>query len=139
MKLSWSLFTKNIRPHAQLRLKLQQKVSKLEKHLEDYPPDAVHLKVNLERHPKKYWFTASVALKLPDRTLRCAKFSDDPVPAFEQGIRALIRELSEAQGGKRRQKTARGKEEPKVSMTAAIAVSALRTQTGPTLPTNPPQ
>jgi ribosome-associated translation inhibitor RaiA len=141
MKLSWSLFTKNIRPHSQLRLKLQQKVSKLEKYLEEYPPDEVHLKVNLERHPKKYWFTASLALKLPNRTIRCAKFSDDPLPAFEQGVRALVRDLSESQTPRARRKEGRGKdkEEPKLSMTAAIAVTALRTQTPPTLPSSPSQ
>ena len=92
--INWSLFTKNIRPHAQLRLKLQQKVNKLEKHLEKFPSDAISLKVTLERHPKKYWFTASLTLRLPSGNLRASKFGDDPLPAFDQAVRALMRELA---------------------------------------------
>lgn len=94
MTLSWSLFTKNMRPHAQLRSKLHQKISRLEKHLEHFHADAVHMKVNLERYPKKYWFSASITLKLPVGTLRATKFSEDPMTAFEQSVRALRRELA---------------------------------------------
>jgi t-SNARE complex subunit (syntaxin) len=37
-----------MRPHAQLQSKLEQKIAKLETHLEHFPSDAVHLQVN---HP----------------------------------------------------------------------------------------
>lgn len=94
MTLKWLLFTKNMRPHGQLRQKLQQKVWKLEKHLEHFPQDAVLLQVNLEKHPKRVWFGAGLTLRLPTGSLRAEKFSADPVPAFDQAIKGLLRELA---------------------------------------------
>ena len=36
MKLKWNLVTKGMRPHAQLQSKLEEKVAKLETHLEHF-------------------------------------------------------------------------------------------------------
>jgi len=94
MTLRWSLVTKGLRPHGQLKQKLQQKVRKLEKHLEHFPPDAVHLQVNLEKHPRKPIFEAGLTLRLPSNMLRAAKPGPDPVPAFDQAIKALLREIA---------------------------------------------
>src|SRR5256885_15686337 len=94
MILKWSLVTKRMRPHGQLQKKLQQKITKLETHLEHFPPDAVHLQVNLERHPKRDWFSAALTLHLPSNILRAEKFAIDPVPAFDQAVKALLRELA---------------------------------------------
>ena len=94
MKLKWNLVTKGIRPHGQLETKLQQKVNKLETHLEHFPPDAVQLQVNLERQPKKVWFVAALTLRLPSNILRSEKGAPDPVPAFDQAIKALLREIT---------------------------------------------
>jgi ribosome-associated translation inhibitor RaiA len=94
MELKWSLFTKDIRPHPQLRVKLQQKVHKIEEHLESFPPEALHLKVSLEKHQKKKWFRVALALKLPSEVIRIQKFGDDPIPIFDQAVKSLLRELS---------------------------------------------
>ena len=48
MTLKWNLVTKGMRLHAQMQSKLEQKIAKLETHLEHFPSDAVHLQVN---HP----------------------------------------------------------------------------------------
>jgi len=40
MTLKWTLVTKRMRPHGQLQKKLQEKISKLETHLEHFPSDA---------------------------------------------------------------------------------------------------
>jgi ribosome-associated translation inhibitor RaiA len=94
MTLKWSLVTKGMRPHGQLQMKLQQKVNKLETHLEHFPQDAVHLQVNFQRHPRKVWFTAALTLRLPSNILRAEKSGADPVPAFDQAVKALLREVA---------------------------------------------
>ncbi len=94
MTLKWSLVTKHIRPRGQLHDKLEQKINKLEAHLEHFPQDAVHLQVNLARHPKKLQFTAALTLRLPSNILRAEKTGDDPVPAFDQAVKALLREVA---------------------------------------------
>ncbi|HWI58810.1 MAG TPA: HPF/RaiA family ribosome-associated protein [Bacillota bacterium] len=83
-----------MRPHGQLRKKLQQKINKLEAHLEHFPSDAVHLQVNLQRHPRKPLFVAGLTLSLPSNQLRAEKLGPDPVPAFDQAIKALLREIA---------------------------------------------
>lgn len=94
MTLQWSLVTKSMRPHGQLQGKLQQKITKLQAHLEHFPSDAVHLQVSLQRHPRKTWFVATLTLRLPSNILHVQKAGADPVPAFDQAIKALLRELA---------------------------------------------
>ena len=113
MTLKWSLITKGIRPHAQLQAKLEQKIAKLETHLEHFPPDAVHLQVNLERHPKRAWFATALTLRLPSNILQSEKTGPDPVTAFDQAVKALLREVAGLKSSLRRendwQKVARRK------------------------------
>ena len=94
MKLKWSLKAKGMQPHGQLRQKLAQKVEKLESHLEHFPADAVFLEVHLEKHPRKSLFTAGLTLRLPSNQLRAEKSGPDPVPAYDQAVKALLRELA---------------------------------------------
>ena len=104
MKLNWTLLTKRMRPHAQLRNKLQDKIEKLEKHIEHFPTDAVHLQVALERHPKKLSFDAALTLWLPSNVLRAEKSGPDPIPAFDQAIKTLLREVAVLKSDLRREK-----------------------------------
>jgi ribosome-associated translation inhibitor RaiA len=94
MTLKWSLTTKGMRPHGQLQNKLQDKVAKLESHLEHFPPDAVHLQVSLERHPRKPLFAAALTLRLPSNTLQSEKTDSDPVPALDKAVKAMLREVA---------------------------------------------
>ncbi len=103
MILKWSLTAKGFRPHDQLRKKLEQKIPKLESHLEHFPPDAVFLEVHLERHPRKTLFGAGLTLRLPSHLLRAEKSAADPVPAFDQAIKALLREIAAFKSGLRRE------------------------------------
>ena len=102
MTLNWSLACKHMRPHAQLRERLQLKVRKLEKHLSHFPSDAVHLQVNLLRDPKKTWFTAALTLCLPTGAMNAQKSAEDPVPAFDHAVKALLREISSLKSSLRR-------------------------------------
>ena len=94
MTLEWNLVTKGMRPHTQLQSKLEQKIAKLETHLEHFRSDAVHLQVNLERHPKRVWFDAALTLRLPSNTLQSKKSGPDPLPVFDQAMKALLREVA---------------------------------------------
>lgn len=94
MNLNWNLITKGMRAHVQLKNKLADKIKKLEIHLEHFPPDATHLQVNLEKNPKRELFVAGLTLRLPSNILRAEKSSDDPVPALDQAIKALLREIA---------------------------------------------
>ncbi len=104
MTLKWALFTRHMHPHGQLRQKLQQKIRKLETHLTHFPADAVHLQVNIERHPRKPLFGAGLTLRLPSNQLRAEKFGPDPIPAFDQAVRTLLRELAVLKSSLRREK-----------------------------------
>ncbi len=101
MTLKWSLATKGMRPHDQLRQKLAKKVKKLEAHLEHFPADAVFLEVHLERHPRKTLFEAGLTLRLPSNVLRAEKSAVDPIPAFDQAVKALLREVAGLKSGLR--------------------------------------
>src|SRR5205085_9865053 len=76
--LPWNLVTKNLHGHELLRKKLHQKITKLEKHLEHFPPDTVHLQIVLERHPKKPLHSAALNLRVPSNILHSEKSSADP-------------------------------------------------------------
>ena len=103
MTLKWNLVTKGMRPHAQLQTKLEQKIAKLETHLEHFPSDAVHLQVNLERHPKRVWFATALTLRLPSNILQSKKSGPDPLPVFDQAIKALLREVAVLKSALRRE------------------------------------
>jgi ribosome-associated translation inhibitor RaiA len=103
MTLKWNLVTKGMRPHAQLQTKLEQKIAKLEAHLEHFPSDAVHLQVSLERHPKRAWFATALTLRLPSNILESKKSGPDPVPALDRAIKALLREVAGLKSALRRE------------------------------------
>ncbi len=103
MTLNWNLVTKHIRPHGQLQQKLQEKVQKMETHLEHFPADAVNLQVNLSRHPKKDSFTASLTLRLPSNILHAEKTGPDPIPAFDSAFKTMLREVAVLKSALRRE------------------------------------
>ena len=103
MTLNWNLVTKGMRPHAQLLTKLEQKIAKLETHLEHFPSDAVHLQVNLERNSKRAWFVTGLTLRLPSNILESRKTGPDPVTAFDLAVKALLREVGVLKSALRRE------------------------------------
>ena len=50
---TWILVSKNLHPHEQLQQKFRQKLGKLEKYLQSFPPDTVHLQIKLEKRFSK--------------------------------------------------------------------------------------
>jgi ribosome-associated translation inhibitor RaiA len=86
-----------------LQSKLEEKIAKLETHLEHFPADAVHLQVNLERHPKRAWFATALTLRLPSNVLESKKSGADPLPVFDRAVKALLRELAVLKSALRRE------------------------------------
>jgi ribosome-associated translation inhibitor RaiA len=52
------------------------------------------LQVNLEKSTKRNWFLAALTLRLPSNILRAQKSNADPIPALDQAIKALLREIA---------------------------------------------
>ena len=92
-ELPWNLVTKNLHGHQMLRKKLREKIFKLEKHLNHFPADTVHLHIALERHPRKVLHTAALTLRVPSNILHSKKSASDVIKAFDDAVKALLREL----------------------------------------------
>lgn len=101
--LPWNLVTKNLHGHELLRKKLHQKITKLEKHLKHFPAHTVHLHIALERNPKKECHTAALTLRVPSNILRGEKSAPDVIKAFDDALKALLRELESLKAEWRRE------------------------------------
>src|SRR5690349_6338650 len=123
MTLKWILVTKRMRPQDQLRNKLRQKIGKLEEHLEHFPTDAAQLQVSLEHYPKKLLFEAGLTLRLPSNILRAKKSGPDPIPAFDQAIKALLREIAVLKSDLRRESRWQESKQPRLPAAYASGLS----------------
>ena len=101
--LSWNLATKDLHGHELLRKKLEEKIKKLEKHLRHYPAGSLHLQIVLERHPRKPLFVAKLTLHVPSNILRSEKSAWDVIKAFDDAVKALLRELASLKADLRRE------------------------------------
>ena len=135
MTLSWNVVAKNIHPHDQLQQRLREKVSKLERFLQHFPPDAVHLQVGLTRQARNGRFVVALTLRVPSNILRSEKTAVDPIPALDQAVKALLRELGSLKSTLRHEaqwkRRSRGQEQP--------ASKRLRFADTPLLPGQGPQ
>ena len=102
-ELPWNLVTKNLHGHELLRKKLREKIFKLEKHLTHFPADTVHLHIALERHPRKAFHTAALTLRVPSNILHSRKSASDVIKAFDDAVKALLRELASLKSELRRE------------------------------------
>ena len=103
--LPWNLVTKNLQVDGLLRKKLRQKITKLEKHLKHFPPDAVQLLVVLERHPKKPLHAAALTLRVPSNILHSEKSAPDVIKAFDDAVKVLLREVESLKSDLRAEKS----------------------------------
>ena len=101
--LSWNLATKDLHGHELLRNKLEEKIKKLEKHLQHYPAGSLHLQIVLERHPRKPLFVVKLTLHVPSNILRSEKSAWDVIKAFDDAVKVLLRELASLKADLRRE------------------------------------
>jgi RNA polymerase sigma factor (sigma-70 family) len=123
---TWNLVTKGVPESELVRRKLGRYLSKLGRHLRHFPPDAVHLHVALERHPKTHRCTAALTLRVPSNILRSEKSANDVVQALDRAMAALLREteslkaeLRREQAWKRKRRRAALREGPSVGFAPA--------------------
>src|ERR1700730_3438080 len=92
--LPWNLVAKGLHGHELLRKKLAEKIKKLETRMKHYPAGTIHLQIVLERHPRKPLFAARLTLRVPSNILRSEKSASDVIKAFDDAVKALLRELA---------------------------------------------
>lgn len=90
---SWNIVTRNLHGHPFLREKLYSKIRALEQHLQRFPPDAVHLLIELERHARKEEHRAVLTLRLPSHILHADKSAKSAITALTHAVKALLQEL----------------------------------------------
>lgn len=90
---SWNIVTRNLHGHPLLREKLFSKIRTLERHLQRFSPDAVHLLIELERHARKEQHRAVLTLRLPSHILHADKSAKSVVTALSNAVKALLQEL----------------------------------------------
>ena len=134
MTITWNIVTENMAWSKALEEKFRPKLTKLERHLNHFPPDAVHLLISLERTRKKSWYTAALTLRVPHNILRAAKSARDPLPAFDNAVKALLRELAGLKARLRREPEWKRKErrhQLHAAKLAAFAPEPMAAGTGP--------
>jgi RNA polymerase sigma factor (sigma-70 family) len=131
---SWNIVTKGFHAHEQVHQKVRSALSKLERHLEHFPSDAVHLQVMLEKHPRKPQFTAGLVLRVPSNILRSAQDASDPVSALSGTVRTLLRQLESLKSELRREvlwKRKSRRAELRATKPLRFAAAPLTNGTGP--------
>ena len=96
MRIPWNIVTKNISPgdaRLPLKKKLQQKIAKFDRHLAHFSPDAVHLQMVLEKHPRKDRYLASLTLRVPSDILHSEEAGRDLIGVFDEAVKSLLRKL----------------------------------------------
>ena len=113
MRIPWNIVTKNLSPddaRIPLEKKLQQKIAKFERDLAHFPPDAVHLQIVLEKHPRKDRYLASLTLRVPSDILHSEEAGRDLIGAFDDAVKSLLRKLKSYKSSLRREKFWKRKE-----------------------------
>jgi ribosomal subunit interface protein len=116
MAIPWNIVTKNISPEdarVPLQKKVRQKIAQFEKFLEAFPMDAVHLQIVFERHPRKDLYTATLTLRVPSDILHTQKSGRDVIGAFDEAVKALLRELESYKSNLRGEESWKRKERRK--------------------------
>lgn len=135
--IPWNLVAKNMHGHELLHKKILDNIRKLERHLAHFAADAVHLHIILERFPDNHCFTASLTLRVPSNILHSEKKGDDVIKTFDDGVRALIRQLEGLKSRLRREplwKHTERRTKLHEGKAAAFAPEPLPPGTGPQTP-----
>jgi ribosome-associated translation inhibitor RaiA/DNA-directed RNA polymerase specialized sigma24 family protein len=92
-KFSWNIVTRGLHGHPFLRENVHSKIRILERDLQRLPLDAVHLLIELERHPRKEEHRAVLTLRLPSHVLHADKMAKSVIAALSSAMKALLQEL----------------------------------------------
>ncbi len=90
---SWNIVTRNLHENPFLPEQILRKIRALERHLQRFPLDAVHLVVELERHARKEDHRAVLTLRLPSHILHADKSAKSITTALSSAVKSLLQEL----------------------------------------------
>jgi ribosomal subunit interface protein len=113
MRIPWNIVTTKLSPddaRIPLEKKVQQKITKFERYLAHFPPDAVHLQIVLEKHPRKDRYLALLTLRVPSDILHTEEAGRDLVGAFDDAVKSLLRKLKSYKSSLRGEKFWKRKE-----------------------------
>jgi RNA polymerase sigma factor (sigma-70 family) len=111
MTFSWNVETKNLHANESLLTKVREQLGTLQPFVKDYPPNSVHLLIELERDLKQDRYIATLTLRLPRNILRSRQTADDAMKAFDGALQALRHQLES------QKQDARGQRLPKHART----------------------
>lgn len=92
-RFSWNIVAKQVHGHPLLRQRLRRAIARLERHLQGFPPDTVHLQIRLDGEARPGQITAALTLRLPSDILRAEKAHADAARAVREAVSVLERRL----------------------------------------------
>ena len=132
MDIPWNIVTKNLEGHELPAEKLRAKLAKFERHLQKFPPDAVHLQIILEKNAKKDCYTARLTLRMPSNILHVEENAGHLEEAFDRAVKAMLRKLEEQKANLRTERLWKRKARAeKLHQLKAAGFAALPEEKGP--------
>jgi ribosomal subunit interface protein len=92
-RFRWNIVTREVHGHPLLRQRLRRAIARLERHLQAFPPDAVHLQIRLDGEAQPERITAALTLRLPSNILHAEKAHADAARAVREAVGVLERRL----------------------------------------------
>jgi ribosome-associated translation inhibitor RaiA len=92
--IPWNVVTTNFHATESLLMHMRSQITQLEQYVEDFPPDSIHLLVELIRDLNTDTYTAALSLRLPDNILSSAQAAKDVRQAYDGALKALTNEVA---------------------------------------------
>jgi ribosomal subunit interface protein len=92
-QFGWNIVTRAVHGHPLLRQRLRRAIARLERHLQTFAPDTVHLQIRLDGEAQPERITAALTLRLPSNILRAEKTHADAARAVRDAVGVLERRL----------------------------------------------
>lgn len=92
--ITWNVVTKNFHANESLLTHLREQVIQLEEYLQGFPPDSVHLLIEVDRDLKKDTYTAVLSLRLPKNILRSRQAAKEVKQALDGAVKDLANQLA---------------------------------------------
>lgn len=92
--IPWNVVTTNFHATESLLMHMRNQITQLEQYLEDFPPDSLHLHVELTRDLNTGTYTDALSLRLPGNILSSAQAAKDVRQAFDGALKALAHEVA---------------------------------------------
>jgi ribosome-associated translation inhibitor RaiA/DNA-binding transcriptional MerR regulator len=89
----WKLVYKEMEVTEDFTSRVRKRIGTLEKHLQSFDPEAVHLYIHIEKIPKTGKYEVKMVLSLPEHLLKSEKRHAQVEVAVGEATKALVRQL----------------------------------------------